>query len=74
MRTLTKWLAVFSNHPDAEDAKLMPVRTAAPRAWGDRYGSWNGSPSLRAAVESTPQLHNFIRAGKNFDHHLCPKW
>lgn len=57
----TKWLAVFSNHPDAEDAKLTPVRMASPCARGDRYGSWSGSPTLRAANVSTSPLVQCIR-------------
>lgn len=41
-RVLTKASAVLSYQPEADDAKLMPVRMAFPCALGAKYGSGNG--------------------------------
>jgi len=49
---LTKLAAVPSYQPEAEDAKLMPVRMALPCALGAKYGKVNGKPTLSAAYIS----------------------
>ena len=39
---LTKCLAVLSSQPEADEAKLMPVRMALPCASGAKYGRPSG--------------------------------
>ena len=47
-----------SYQPEADDAKLMPVRMTGPCAFGAKYGNGYGNPIFSAAcVQSRKHVH-----------------